>query len=311
MSSKRMKQGVLAALVGASLWGLSGACAQFLLEGYEISPSFITAFRMLGAGVLFLIVLMLRQPEQLRRMFAEKETVRQLCIFGMGGLFLCQFTYVTSVGFTNAGTATVLQSTGIVFTMLATCLFGRTLPQMREILGLFAAMVSVWFIATQGDVGTLNMSFEGLVWGIINGMTVALYIMYPKRLFERWGSLSVTGIGMFLGGLVAVVVCIAEGAFGMSTLPAELDWQAFVVLGIIVLFGTFAAFALYLHGVSIVGSVKGSLLGAVEPLAATVLSALWLGTAFSGWDWLGFVLMIAMIFLVTVEKPLRNEEVSR
>ena len=75
------------------------------------------------------------------------------------------------------------------------------------------------------------------------------------------------------------------------------------MFGLIIVVGTFAAFALYLHGVSIVGSVKGSLLGAIEPVSATAFSALWLGTAFSGADWAGFVLMIAMIFLVTGEKP--------
>ena len=78
-------------------------------------------------------------------------------------------------------------------------------------------------------------------------------------------------------------------------------------MGLIIVVGTFAAFALYLHGVSIVGSVKGSLLGAIEPVSATLFSALWLGTAFSGADWAGFVLMIAMIFLVTGEKPPKEE----
>ena len=77
---------------------------------------------------------------------------------------------------------------------------------------------------------------------------------------------------------------------------------------LIIVVGTFAAFALYLHGVSIVGSVKGSLLGAIEPVSATAFSALWLGTAFSGADWVGFVLMIAMIFLVTGEKPQSRRE---
>ena len=70
-----------------------------------------------------------------------------------------------------------------------------------------------------------------------------------------------------------------------------------------VLVGTFAAFALYLHGVSVVGSVQGSLLGAVEPVSATLFATLWLGTAFTGADLAGCALMIAMIFLVTGEKP--------
>lgn len=38
----------------------------------------------------------------------------------------------------------------------------------------------------------------GAAWGIANGLSVAFYIMYPKKLFARWGSFSVTGIGMFI-----------------------------------------------------------------------------------------------------------------
>ena len=75
------------------------------------------------------------------------------------------------------------------------------------------------------------------------------------------------------------------------------------LLGVIAVVGTFAAFALYLHGVSVVGSVQGSLLGAVEPVSATLFATLWLGTAFTGADLAGCALMIAMIFLVTGEKP--------
>ena len=60
-------------------------------------------------------------------------------------------------------------------------------------------------------------------------------------------------------------------------LPA-LDAAGAAVFAAFVLVGTFAAFALYLHGVSVVGSVQGSLLGAVEPVSATLFATLWLGT---------------------------------
>lgn len=99
------------------------------------------------------------------------------------------------------------------------------------------------------------------------------------------------------------MVWAAGGAWGQPAALPHLDAAGVLVLGVIAVVGTFAAFALYLHGVSIVGSVQGSLLGAIEPVSATAFSALWLGTAFSGADWVGFVLMMAMIFLVTAEKP--------
>lgn len=300
---RRHAKGVACALVGAGLWGFSGACAQYLLANYDITPSFITAVRMLGAGVLFLLVLAVRNREQLAAMLGERRTVGQLAVFGGVGLFLCQITYTIVIGYTNAGTATVLQTTGIAFVMLFTCLLVRRLPRGREIVGLVAAVFATWLIATQGDPSALSLPPLGLAWGIANGLSVAFYIMYPKKLFARWGSFAVTGIGMLMGGVVATAVYAGGIALGEPFVLPALDAMGVLVFAAFVVVGTFAAFALYLHGVSVVGSVQGSLLGAIEPVSATLFSALWLGTAFTGADLAGCALMIAMVFLVTTEKP--------
>lgn len=307
---RRHTKGVLCALVGAALWGFSGACAQFLLANYDITPSFITAVRMLGAGALFLAVLVVRNRAQLRAMLGDRRTVGQLAVFGGVGLFLCQITYTIVIGYTNAGTATVLQTTGIAFVMLATCLFMRRLPRVREIVGLVAAVAATWLIATQGDPSALSLPLVGLIWGIANGLSVAFYIMYPKKLFARWGSFAVTGLGMLAGGVVATAVYFGGAAFGQPLALPALDAAGLLVFAAFIVIGTFAAFALYLHGVSVVGSVQGSLLGAVEPVSATVFSALWLATAFTGADLAGCALMIAMVFLVTTEDPAASQEAA-
>lgn len=296
---RRHAQGAACALLGAGLWGFSGACAQFLLSNYNITPSFITAVRMLGAGAVFLVVLALRNRVQLKAMLGDGRTVGQLAVFGGVGLFLCQITYTIVIGYTNAGTATVLQTTGIAFVMLFTCALTRRLPRVREAVGLVAAVAATWLIATQGDPNALSLPLIGLVWGIANGLSVAFYLMYPKKLFARWGSFAVTGLGMLAGGIVAMAVYFGGVALGQPLALPVLDAAGVAVFAAFVLVGTFAAFALYLHGVSVVGSVEGSLLGAVEPVSATLFSALWLATAFTGADLAGCALMIAMIFLVT------------
>ena len=300
---RRHRRGVACALGGAALWGFSGACAQFLLAGYGVAPTLLTAVRMLGAGVLFLLVLLVRSRSQLAAMLCDHGTVVRLAVFGGVGLYLCQVTYTVVIGYTNAGTATVLQTTGIAFVMLATCLLVRRLPRAREAVGLVLAVAATWLIATQGDPGALVLPLGGLAWGIANGLSVAFYIMYPKKLFARWGSFAVTGIGMFIGGIVAAAVYFSGVALGAPLALPALDAAGAAVFAAFVLVGTFAAFALYLHGVSVVGSVQGSLLGAVEPVSATLFATLWLGTAFTGADLAGCALMIAMIFLVTGEKP--------
>lgn len=308
---RRHLRGVLCALVGAGLWGFSGACAQYLLANYDITPSFITAVRMLGAGALFLIVLAVRNRGLLAAMLGDKRTLGQLAVFGGVGLFLCQITYTIVIGYTNAGTATVLQTTGIAFVMLFTCAATRRLPRVREAVGLVAAIAATWLIATQGDPSALYLPLVGLAWGIANGLSVAFYIMYPKRLFARWGSFAVTGIGMLFGGVVATAVYLGGVALGEPLALPSLDAMGVAVFAAFIVVGTFAAFALYLHGVSVVGSVEGSLLGAIEPVSATVFATLWLGTAFTGADLAGCALMIAMIFLVTGKKPRPQQEALR
>ena len=41
----------------------------------------------------------------------------------------------------------------------------------------------------------------------------------------------------------------------------------------VVFLGTIVSFSCYLHGISMLGPVQGSMLGCVEPLVATILSA--------------------------------------
>lgn len=297
---KRFWRGVVSAIVGGAFWGFSGTCAQYLYQHYEIDPLFITWVRMLGSGVLFLLLLALTQRDRLRAIAADKTTIGKLTLFGIAGLFLCQFTYTTSVNATNAGTATVLQSLNTVFIVAITCVALRRAPRAMELGGLALALVATWLIATQGNPTALMIPPAGLAWGLINALSCTFYIMYPKQLFARWGSLPVTGVGMFIGGVAAVIVWALGGLWGVPPVVPALGFDGVLVLAGIVVVGTLAAFGLYLHGVSIVGSVKGGLLGTTEPASAMMFAALWLGTMFTWADWLGLVLMVAMIFLVTL-----------
>ncbi|HIR41945.1 MAG TPA: EamA family transporter [Candidatus Aphodovivens avicola] len=282
------------------MWGFSGTCAQYLYQHYEIDPLFITWVRMLGSGILFLILLAFTQRGKLRAIAGDRRELGRLALFGIAGLFVCQFTYTTSVNATNAGTATVLQSLNTVFILAATCLIMRRAPRAMELGGLALALVATWLIATKGNLTALMIPPAGLAWGLINASSCTFYIMYPKHLFARWGSLPVTGIGMLIGGIAAVAIWGLGGLWGAAPVVPELGLDGVLVLAAIVVVGTLAAFGLYLHGVSIVGSVKGGLLGTTEPASAMVFAALWLGTMFTWADWIGLVLMVAMIFLVTL-----------
>ena len=306
----KLAMGIVYSLVGASLWGFSGSCAQFLFERYEIDSLFITAVRMLGSGLLFLVLLQATHPDELRAALRDRTALRGIALFGIVGLFPSQITYVISVSYTNAGTATVLQALNIVFVLFFTCVTMRRGPTLLELAGFAMAMTATVLIATGGDLTTLSIPLAGLVWGLVNAASVAFYLIYPKKLYAQWSSLTVIGLGMLLGGVSTWIIWgisgVAHLASGgavppLATFPT-MDAPGWAVLGAIVIVGTLVAFGLYLHGVSIVGGVRGSLLGAIEPVSATVVSTVWLGTLFTWADWAGLILMVATIFAVSLQK---------
>ena len=78
------------------------------------------------------------------------------------------------------------------------------------------------------------------------------------------------------------------------------DGEMLMVLLYIIVFGTMAGFSMYMHSVKLIGSVKASLFACVEPVAATLLSAVWMKVRFTAVDLLGFLMILATIFILAI-----------
>lgn len=304
---RRFYTGVASALAGAVLWGFSGNCIQALTANAGLDPLAITCARALIAAAMLLAFCLVRYRAAIQGMFRDRRALRIVLTFGLA-LFLSQATYAISVEHTNAGTATVLQSLATVFVMLFACLSGRRLPRPLEAIGLGCAIASTWLIATQGNPAALSLPLAGIIWGLVNALSVAVYLICPRSLYEKWPSLAVIACGTCASALFATVAWLARAmANGGVALPALTAGDALLLIGGIGILGTACAFALYLHGVSIVGSVNGSLLGTAEPASAMLIMVAWLGTSVSAADWLGLILMVAMIAAVALSRPTQED----
>ena len=306
MDRRRLLIGIASTLAGAIAWGFSGTCVQYLFEHTAIDALLLTSLRQLGAGVVFLVVLLVRERETLATMLHDSFSLRRLAIFGAAGLFGNSALSAATISFTNAGTATVLQSLNVPMVLALSCARERRWPRAAELAALACAVAATFLIATGGDPAKLQLPLPGLVLGIATAAAAVFYTTFPKPLFERWGSLATTGVGMAIAGITGMVVWLLTGGIAKG-FPA-LDATAWLVLGIASIVGTFGAYGLFLHGVSILGPVLGNMLGTAEPVSATVIAALWLGTTFSWADWAGLVLMVATIIIVAL---LPGQEIAR
>ena len=290
-ASHKMLTGAACALLGGAFWGFSGTAASALFDVYHVDTMWLMSVRQLLAGALFMIIILLFDRKRFVQLWTTREHRRTQLIFTFFGLLANQFFYLTAVRLTNAGTATVLQCLQLVFIMAYACITAHRRPRKREIAGLLMAFVGTVLISTGGDLTKLSIPPLGLAMGLLTALGAALITILPVKILPVYGSTIVTGSAMFLSGIVTTIFVQP-----WNNAPA-LDAAGWETLAVFILLGSFLAYLLYMQGVKDIGSMRAGLIGTVEPVSATVTSALMLGIAFAPTDIIGFVLIIGMMFL--------------
>lgn len=279
-------------MLGGVCWGFSGTCGQYLFSRFDVSTLWLTCLRLLAGGVIMLVLAAVRHRRELREIWRCPGDAAMLVAYGLFGLMMCQYAYMTSISYSNAGTTTVLQTLSLVIIMLLTCLRLRRRPNRVETIALLLALFGTFLLATGGDPAHMVLSPQGLFWGLATAVAATVYTLLPRRLLSRWNREVVNGWAMLIGGAV-----VNLGARSW-TFQVDLPFRGWLAVCAIVVFGTVLSFTLFMQGIRDVGPVKSSMLASTEPVSATVFSAVWLGTAFSTVDLLGFAAIIATIFLL-------------
>lgn len=286
-------RGIVFAALGGICWGFSGTCAQLLTGELGAPVAWITCVRLLLGAAVFLAACLVKNWRSLRAVMRDKRSLLRIAVFALLGVLLTQVSYLSAISLTNAGTGTVLERLGLILIMLYVCLRARRKPKVREAIGLVLAIGGTFLIATKGNIGTLSIPVEGLLWGLVSAFALSCYTLLPGKVLAKWGSFIVTGLAMLLGGVVATLFVQPW------TIPVEVTPELVVAMLAMVLVGTFAAYLFYLQGITDAGPVRAGLVGCVEPVSATVISAVWLGTPVLPPDLMGMGMILAMMVLVT------------
>lgn len=286
-------RGVACALAGGALWGFSGTAVSYLFRSSGIDPMWVMSVRMVLAGILFLLFSVARGDRRPFELLRDKSAVRDLLLFAGAGLFLNQFSYLMAIQATNSATATVLQSLQLLPVAAVACVIGRRAPKRREVIGMVLALAGTFLITTGGDPSQMALPPAGLAFGLLAALGGAGLAVFPGKILSTYGVSAVNGWAMLLVGLIA-----APFVPDWGQAVASFDISCWVVFGALVVLGTWCSYLFYMQSVHEIGSLKTAMLSTVEPISATVLSALWIGVVFSPTDLLGFAMIIIMMPLV-------------
>ena len=300
----KTQHGIVACVIGATTWGFNGVVSQFLLSHYPVEPSWLASIRMCLAGLFLTLMVLPTKRAEIRQMLHDPVSLRHLVLFALFGLILSQFSYLSAIKNSNAGTATVLQTLSVVLMSLYLAVRFHKRPTGREILSVFLAFGGVYLAATNGNPSTMVVSPLGLTWGLIGAIACVTYPVLSQGLAAHWGAAVANGLGMIIGGVflsLTLQVWTVWPALDLTGWPA-LDLTGWLAVAFIVIIGTALSFTAFVTGISEIGPMKATLLGTLEPVVASVTSAIALGTTFHTVELIGYACIIATVFIIILQK---------
>ena len=274
-------RGTIYALIAGICWGFSGTVGQFLFSHTAIDSGWLTTVRLLVSGLILLVMAAIQRPQSVTGVWKNRRDALQLVFFGIAGLMAVQYCYMEAIFYSDSGTATAVQYTGEAMLLVYTCITARRLPKRSEFFGLV-------------------LSPAGLFWGLTAAVALMIYTASPCRLIEKYGSISITAQGMLIGGLALGLL------LRIWQIPGTYTPQALLGTAAITLIGTVLGFTIYLKSTVLIGPLKAGLIAAVETVSAPFFSRVWLKTPFQPVDYLGFLCILSMVFLISLPE-LRKE----
>ncbi|WP_318766404.1 DMT family transporter [Lactiplantibacillus carotarum] len=171
-------RGMALSLSSQILWGLAGNVGEYLFTATTITVGWLVGFRLITAGLILLTFLgVTRGWHALTAIWHDWRSATVLVLFSIFAMLGIQLTYFTTISYSNAATATVLQFTSPVLVIGFLAIAHRQWPSRIDLV----TVLGTFLLITGGDVHTLSISVLALIWGLLTAASDAVYILLPKK----------------------------------------------------------------------------------------------------------------------------------
>ena len=251
----------------------------------------ILVYRFLFGSLAMLGMLLLKKTD-LRVSLSELWRIAILSLFYIGTALATLECY----HYMSSGIATALVYTDPIWCAIIGLIFlGDRFSLKLTSSCLFATLGVMMMTGVFTEDGTF--SALGLFWGLLSGLSYALYLIFVPRLrLKRIPSLKLTFYVFFIGMLIlAAYATLKEGT--IETVTDSACWTNLILLGLI---PTALSNICVTMSLRLVDSTIVAILGAFEPLTAMVVGILILGDSWSMMSIGGTFLILLAVAMLTI-----------
>lgn len=201
----------------------------------------------------------------------------------LGAIFVSAMLvcYVTSMKYTTAANAIVLEYTAPIFIVLFEALFFRKKPKRLDLIVSLLVFAGILIVVSEG-LGKGNL--KGDLIALLSGVFYAFTIMLND--FEGGDSLSSVFLGHFMTIFIGLPSVLAETDFSLPTL---------LLLAALGIFQAGAGYSFLTAGLRLCEPLAGSLVASIEPVLNPILVAVFYGEYVSARTILGAAIVIGSI----------------
>lgn len=279
-------KGVLLAGFGGSMWGISGILAQVLFSRYAATSEWLVSTRLLLAGGMVLVFSSFIRRDKIFAVFRNHGDLLRLLLFSWMGMAGVQYFFFKAIEVSSASLATILQFTGPIFVYIYMLLTKEKRLDLRELFLVVLTFFGVLLIVTNGNLLAVSVSPLGFVMGMCSAIAVAFYSLQPRRLLAQYGAFVIVGWGMVLAGAAFQFI----HPFWQPDFP--ITGHTILLLTGIILFGTAFGFLAYMSSLNYIEASLASIMTALEPLLAAILSVTVFHQIFGIYEMIGIAIVL-------------------
>ena len=294
-----------------ALWGSAMAAMAPLVNSG--GPEIVASLRLVPAGLLVLIAAFILK----RQIFISPRDLLWFAVFTFVDASLFQIFLAKGLAQTGAGLGSVLiDSQPLMVALLARLIFGDAINPIGWIgltlgllgiifLGIPSEFLSHWFLLGKSvSEGTLLSHGEG--WMLAAAIAMAFGTVLIRFACKESDPVAVTGWHMFLGGLPLLGLNFLDKNFSFWPSWSSFEWGLMVYASI---FGSALAYGLFFWFANREELTSFTTLAFLTPVFALLTGGIWLGERLDGLQWVGVVLILLSVLLVSQrsrfwEKPL-------
>ncbi|WP_267401891.1 MULTISPECIES: DMT family transporter [unclassified Chryseobacterium] len=291
-------KGYISAIISSVSYGL---IPLFILPLKTIGFSMnITLFYRFFLSALFILPLLIYKKESLK--ISGKETF-VLFILGIFFALMSEFLFLGYDYLTPGIASTIFFVYPVIVALIVFFVFKEAITKLT-VLSLFITVFGVFILSIKDSVFDINIL--GLCIATLSAVFYALYIVTVNKVKIEGSSLKITFYSMLFSSFYYLIKALLMG--DSLIIP---DVKIFFNLSLFALITTVLSILTLVYAIKLIGSTPSSIMGALEPIVAVVVSVLFFSEDFTLNLALGVGLITfgVVLSIVSEKRKSKNEKV--